>query len=75
MRHAIRKEAKMKISRLPQAFIQCSSGAVTFLDASFRKVLNREHLSLTLELSALIIAWSAVIAIGLAVAGFLLGEQ
>jgi len=65
----------MKSSGFYEELVRYSYRARTFLDAHCGKTLNKQNLSVTLECLALIIAWSAVSAMILAVAGFLLGEQ
>jgi len=65
----------MKTSSFYEEFVRYSYRARTFFDAHCGKTLNKQNLSVILEWLALIIAWSAVSAMILAVAGFLLGEQ
>lgn len=65
----------MKGSTFSQGIVRYASQASTFVDSVTRKGSSRVHLSVALEWLALILVWSAVLAMGLAVAGALLGEQ
>jgi hypothetical protein len=73
MRCATRKEAKMRGTTLFHEFVRRTPAEGSFLEG--RKVLSQQHLSVALEVSALVIVWSAIIAISIAIAGLLLGEQ
>lgn len=64
----------MKSSASSQAFVQYIFSARKVLGAFAQTVLSRGRQSVTVEWLALIIAWLAVMAIGLAVVGSLLGE-
>lgn len=63
----------MKGTTLSLGLVRFIPGARTVLEAG--RTFNRQHMSAVLELSALIIAWSAVMAMSLALAGLLLGEH
>jgi hypothetical protein len=63
----------MKGITFSRGFVRFPSLGNTFLEAG--KIFDKQRLSPALELSALIVAWSAVMAMSLAVAGLLLGEQ
>jgi len=65
----------MKSSTVSQGFVRCTSRAKAFLAAYSGKTLNKQRLSVAMGWLAVIIVWSTVIAMSVAVAGFLLGER
>jgi len=65
----------VKSSMFFRDFTRYTSHAHSIVDAYCGKSFNKHHLSVALEGFALIVVWSAVTAMMLAVASFLLGEQ